>query len=44
MIIRPTDVHADYMVALAGVLQAGKLLDIEVSCKLKSMWLVTAGS
>ena len=43
MIIRPADVHADYMVALIGVTTAAKLLGIECNCKLSSQWLVKIG-
>lgn len=40
MVIRPTDVHDDYMVAFAGVTQAAKLLEVECNCTLQSTWLV----
>ena len=40
MVIRPTDVHDDYIVALAGVTAAAKALGIECNCKLTSQWLV----
>ena len=40
MIIRPTDVHEDYDVALAGVIEAARALGIKCNCTLASQWLV----
>lgn len=40
MIIRPTDVSDDYMVSLAGVTKAAKLLGVDCNCQLQSMWRV----
>ncbi len=40
MIIRPTDVHENYDVALAGVSAAARALGIEFNCSLMSLWLI----